>query len=176
MSRKVVVYIAASVDGYIAAPDGDLSFLSKVEKEGEDYGYGAFIATVDTVVVGKNTYDKVFSMGYPFPHADKEAYIITRTERATEGTVHFYTGDVVDLVTELKEKNVKTIFVDGGAFVVNRLLQHGLVDELYLSHIPVLLGDGISLFKRGNPLQNLELQTVKTFDTGLVQLHYRFLK
>jgi dihydrofolate reductase len=176
MSRKVVVYIAASVDGYIAAPDGDLSFLSKVEKEGEDYGYGAFIATVDTVVVGKNTYEKVLSMGYPFPHADKEAYIITRTERVTEGTINFYTGDVVDLVAELKEKNGKTIFIDGGAFVVNRLLQHGLVDELYLSYIPVLLGDGISLFKQGNPLQKLELQTVKTFDTGLVQLHYRFIK
>jgi dihydrofolate reductase len=176
MSRKVVVYIAASVDGYIAAPDGDLSFLSTVEKEGEDYGYGAFIATVDTVVVGKNTYDKVLSMGYPFPHADKDAYIITRTERATEGTVHFYTGDVVELVTKLKEKNGKTIFIDGGAFVVNKLLQHSLIDELYVSYIPVLLGDGIRLFKQGNPFQNLELQTVKTFDTGLVQLHYRFFK
>ncbi|MEJ8844981.1 dihydrofolate reductase family protein [Lacibacter sp. H375] len=176
MQRKVVVYIAASVDGYIAAPDGDLSFLSKVEKEGEDYGYGIFIATVDTVVLGKNTYDKVLSMGYPFPHADKEAYNITRTERATEGTINFYTGDVVDLVGMLKEQNGKTIFIDGGAYVVNRLLQHGLVDELYLSYIPVLLGGGIALFKRGNPLQNLELQTVKTFDTGLVQLHYRFVK
>jgi dihydrofolate reductase len=176
MKRKVVVYLAASVDGYIAAPDGDLSFLSKVEKEGEDYGYATFIATVDTVVLGKNTYDKVLSMGYPFPHADKEAYIITRTERATEGTTHFYTGDVVDLVASLKGQNGKTIFIDGGAFVVNRLLQHGLVDELYLSYIPVLLGDGIALFKQGNPLQNLQLQTVKTFDAGLVQLHYRFVK
>jgi len=174
MSRKVIVYIAASVDGYIAAPDGDLSFLSKVEKEGEDYGYGAFISTVDTVVLGKNTYDKVLSMGYPFPHADKEAYIITRTERATDGTIHFYTGDVVELLTRLKEKNGKNIFIDGGAFVVNRLLSHGLVDELYLSYIPVLLGNGIALFKQGNPLQSLELQTVKTFETGLVQLHYRF--
>lgn len=176
MSRKVIVYIAASVDGYIAAPGGDLSFLSKVEKEGEDYGYGTFISTADTVVVGKNTYDKVLSMGYPFPHADKEAYIITRTERASEGTVHFYTGDVAELLAKLKEKNGKTIFVDGGAFVVNKLLQNCLVDEFYLSYIPVLLGDGIRLFNQGNPLQNLELQTVKAFDTGLVQHHYRFLK
>lgn len=176
MSRKVIVYIAASVDGYIAAPDGDLSFLSKVEREGEDYGYGSFISTVDTVVLGKNTYDKVLSMGYPFPHADKEAYIITRTERETEGTVHFYTDDVVELLAKLKEKNGKNIFIDGGAFVVNRLLEHGLVDELYLSYIPVLLCNGIALFKQGNPLQNLELQTVKTFDTGLVQLHYCFVK
>lgn len=176
MSRKVIMYIAASVDGYIAASDGDLSFLSIVEKEGEDYGYGTFIATVDTVVLGKNTYDKLLSMGYPFPHADKEAYIITRTERATKGTTNFYTGDVVDLVLHLKEQEGKTIFIDGGAFVVNRLLQHGLIDELYLSYIPVLLGDGIVLFKQGNPFQHLELQTAKSFETGLVQLHYRFIK
>lgn len=176
MSRKVIVYIAASVDGFIAGLDGDLLFLSKVEKEGEDYGYAAFISTVDTVVVGKNTYDKVLSMGYPFPHADKEAYIITRTERTTEGTTHFYTGDIAALITTLKKKEGKNIFIDGGAFVVNELLMQGLVDELYLSYIPVLIGSGISLFKQGSSLQNLELQTVKTFDTGLVQLHYRFIK
>ena len=70
----------------------------------------------------------------------------------------------------------KNIFIDGGAYVVNELLKKGLIDELYLSYIPVLLGDGISLFRHGNLLQNLELQTVKTFHTGLVQLHYRFLK
>jgi dihydrofolate reductase len=176
MSRKVIVYIAASVDGYIAAPDGDLSFLSKVEKEGEDYGYAAFISTVDTVVLGKNTYDKILSMGYPFPHADKDAYVITRTERETKGFTHFYKGDVAELITTLKKNEGKNIFIDGGAFVVNELLKKGLVDELYLSYIPVLLGDGIKLFSTGIPLQNLELLTVKKFETGLVQLHYRFVK
>lgn len=176
MSRKVIVYIAASVDGYIAAPDGDLSFLSKVEKEGEDYGYAAFISTVDTVVLGKNTYDKVLSMGYPFPHADKDAYVITRTERETKGFTHFHNGDVAELITTLKKKEGKNIFIDGGAFVVNELLKKELVDELYLSYIPVLLGDGIKLFSTGIPLQNLELLTVKKFETGLVQLHYRFVK
>lgn len=83
---------------------------------------------------------------------------------------------VVELLAKLKEKNGRNIFIDGGAFVVNKLLEYGLIDELYLSYIPVLLGDGIRLFKQGNPLQNLELQIVKTFETGLVQLHYRFIK
>ena len=174
MARKAIVYIAASVDGFIAGPDGDLSFLSSVEKEGEDYGYSAFVETVDTVIVGKNTYDKVLSMGYPFPHADKEAYIITRTERQAEGTTVFYTDDVAELVKNLKAKKGQTIFIDGGAYVVNLLLQEQLIDEIYLSIIPVMLGSGIALFKQGNPIQQLTLQSVKHFDTGLVQLHYLF--
>lgn len=174
MSRKVIVYIAASIDGFIAGPGGDLSFLTSVEKEGEDYGYAAFVATVDTVIVGKNTYDKVLSMGYPFPHADKESYIITRTERPTEGTTRFYTGDVAALVKSLKAKEGQTIFVDGEAYVVNLLLKEQLIDELYLSIIPVMLGSGIALFQHGNPLQAVALQSVKHFDTGLVQLHYQF--
>lgn len=174
MSRKVIVYIAASIDGFIAGPDGDLSFLSSVEKEGEDYGYAAFVKTVDTVIVGKSTYDKVLSMGYPFPHADKESYIITRSERPAEGNITFYTGDVAALVSDLKTKPGQTIFIDGGAYVVNLLLQHQLIDEMYLSIIPVMLGSGIGLFKQGNSLQAAALQSVKQFDTGLVQLHYQF--
>ena len=176
MARKVIVYIAASVDGFIAGPDGDLSFLSSVEKEGEDYGYSAFVETVDTVIVGKNTYDKVLSMGYAFPHANKESYIITRTERAAEGTTVFYSGDTAELVRKLKTKEGQNIFVDGGAYVVNQLLQQQLIDEIYLSIIPVMLGSGIALFKQGNPIQQLSLQSVKHFDTGLVQLHYLFPK
>lgn len=174
MNRKVIVYIAASIDGFIAGPDGNLSFLSSVEKEGEDYGYAAFTATVDTVIVGKNTYDKVLSMGYAFPHSNKESYIITRTEHPAESFVTFYTGDVAALVRNLKAKEGQTIFVDGGAYVVNLLLKHQLIDEIYLSIIPVILGSGISLFKQGNPLQAAVLQSVRHFDTGLVQLHYQF--
>ncbi|NCU03038.1 MAG: dihydrofolate reductase [Chitinophagaceae bacterium] len=173
MSRKVVVYIAASADGFIAGTGDDLSFLSKVEKEGEDYGYADFITKVDTVVLGKRTYDKVLSMGYPFPHADKEAYIITRSEMPQVGHTRFYTGEVEGLVQQLKQQEGRTIFIDGGAYIVNRLLKAGLVDEIYLSVIPVLLGSGIALFAADNPQQQLVLVEAKSFDTGLVQMHYR---
>lgn len=174
MKRKVIVYIAASLDGFIAGPDGDLSFLSQVEKEGEDYGYADFIKTVDTVILGKNTYDKVASMGYAFPHADREAYIITRTARPADGTTSFYTGDVAELVRNLNVKEGKSIFIDGGAYVVNQLLQAQLIDEIFLSVIPVVLGSGIALFEQEIPTQHLLLQSAQNFDTGLVQLHYRF--
>lgn len=170
--RKVILYIAMSLDGYIAKLNDDISFLSMVEQEGEDYGYSAFTATVDAVILGRRTYDKVLSMGIDFPHADKDTYVITRTSQATVGSVKFYTGSIPNLVTLLKSKPGKNIFVDGGALVANELLRYNLIDELYISIIPTLLGDGISLFKSGRPETQLKLVSAKSFDKGLVQLHY----
>ena len=173
MERKVVLYIAASLDGYIAAPGDDLSFLSVAEQEGEDYGYGAFIKTVDTVIVGRKTYDWVMKHVPRFPHADKESYVMTRTEKPAVGNTRFYTGAINELVTGLKSKEGATIFVDGGAEVVNSLLRHQLIDEFIVSIIPVLLGNGTRLFQEGFVQQHLVLQDAKPFSTGLVQLHYK---
>jgi len=170
--RKVILYIAMSLDGYVATRNDDLGFLSIVEQEGEDYGYADFVKTVDTVIVGRKTYDKVRSMGYEFPYSDKDAYIITRTTRPSVGTVKFYTGSLNKLVTRLKSETGKHIFVDGGAEIVNGLLNDDLIDEFYISVIPVLLGDGIPLFKSDRPEVVLELISSKSFDKGLVQLHY----
>ena len=170
--RKVILYIAMSLDGYIATRDDDLGFLSMVEQKGEDYGYSDFVKTVDTVIVGRKTYDKVRSMGYEFPYSDKDAYIITRTARPSVGSVKFYTGSLKDLVERLINEAGNHIFVDGGAEIVNELLKDGLIDEFYISVIPVLLGDGISLFKGGRPEIGLKLISSKSFDKGLVQLHY----
>jgi dihydrofolate reductase len=176
MSRKLILFIAASVDGYIAGPNDDLSFLSIVEHEGEDYGYADFTKNIDTVILGKRTYDKVMSMGIPFPYADKETFIITRTPEQTQGLINFYTGDLKLLVHDLKQKEGKNIFCDGGAYVVNILLQHGLIDEVILSIIPVLLGDGTRLFKNGFNMQRLNLIRLNNYPKGLIQMHYKLLK
>ena len=173
MSRKVILYIATSLDGYIAKPNDDLSFLSIVEQEGQDYGYADFVKTVDTVIVGRKTYDKVISMGFDFPHADKDAYIITRTLRPTIGSVKFYSGDLKTLVGKLKTESGKNIFCDGGAEMVNELLKYNLIDEFIISVIPILVGNGTKLFKDNRPEQKLELVSVKSFDKGLTQLHFK---
>jgi dihydrofolate reductase len=175
-NRSVCVYIAASLDGYIAAPGDDLSFLSRVEQEGEDYGYAAFTETVDTVIIGRKTYDWVMNQVSQFPHADKEAYVITRAERPPVGNTRFYTGDIKELVQGLKGKEGKNIFVDGGAEVVNSLLKEGLVDELIISIIPVLLGAGTRLFQEGFPQQGVRLREARTFEKGLVQLSYQVMR
>lgn len=171
-NRKLILYIAMSLDGYIAAPGDNIDFLSAVESPGEDYGYGAFIETVDTVILGRRTYDKVLSFGIPFPHADRQTFVITRESRPAEGNVQFYSGNIKLLVEQLKSEQGKNIFCDGGAQVVNELLKHQLIDEFYLSVIPVLLGDGTTLFKAGRPQEDLKLVSATSFERGLVQLHY----
>lgn len=170
--RKLILYIAMSLDGYIAAPGDDLSFLNPMMKEEEDYGYGAFIKTVDTVILGRKTYDWVMKQVDTFPHADKEAYVITSKARPPVGNTHFYTGELKELIASLKQKKGNTIFCDGGAVLVNALLKDRLIDELIISVIPVLLSGGTRLFAGNNQSQTLVLKECKTYSTGLVQLHY----
>ena len=162
-----------SLDGYIATKDNSLDFLSLVEKAGEDYGYNNFVKSVDTVIIGRKTYDKVIEMGFEYPHTDKEVYILTRSEKAQIGSFKFYTGDLKQLIKTLKNQSGKNIYCDGGAQVANKLMEYDLIDEYIISVIPILLGEGIKLFKDGRPEQKLELITAKQFDKGLCQLHYK---
>lgn len=170
--RKVILYIAASLDGYIAKPDGDIRWLSQVEMPDEDYGYHAFIKTVDTIIMGRKTYDKVLTLVPEYPHLDKKSYIITRTAQSTEGNLVFYTGSLKGLVEELKSKPGKNIYVDGGGEIVNAMLEDGLIDEFIISVIPVLLGGGIRLFNAGWKEQKLQVLDCKGFQSGLIQMHY----
>jgi dihydrofolate reductase len=171
--RKVILYIAASLDGYIAKPDDDLSFLSIVREKDEDYGYADFIKSVDTVILGRKTYDWVMTQVPEFPHADKNSFIITRSPRPAIGKTTFYTGRLKDLIVKLKTGQGKNIYIDGGAEIVNELLKEKLIDEFIISVIPVLLGNGTKLFKDGRPEQKLELLSAKQFAKGLTQLHYK---
>jgi dihydrofolate reductase len=173
--RILSLFIAQSLDGYIAKPNEDLSFLKIVEKEGEDYGYGKFISTVDTIIIGRKTYDYVLrEIGSShYDNGERDVYVITGTERPGVGKVKFHTGDPAELVKKLKCENGKNIYCDGGAEIINELLQGDVVDEFIISIIPVLLGNGTKLFKDGRPEQSLELVSAKSFETGLTQLHYK---
>lgn len=161
-----------SLDGYIAKPDDDLSFLSLVEMEGQDYGYSKFIKTIDTVIMGRKTYDWVMKQVKVFPHSDLDSYIISRSPGQTIGKTKFYSGDLKELILALKKVKGKNIFIDGGAEIVNELLKEKLIDEFYISIIPILLGDGVRLFNTGFTEQKLKLITSEQFATGLTQLRY----
>jgi len=174
MTRKLIIYIATSLDGYIARPDGTFGFLKLVEKEGEDYGYAEFTATIDTIILGRKTYDWVLREIGPahYDNGDRAVYVITRTERPAVGKTTFYNGNLTKLVQQLKAAPGKNIYCDGGAEIITELLKHDLIDELIISVVPILLGEGTRLFKDGRPEQALKLVSTKQFDTGLVQLHY----
>ncbi len=173
--RTLSIFIAASLDGYIAKPNDDLSFLKLVEKEGEDYGYTEFTANIDTIIIGRKTYDWVLGKigASHYDNGERNVYVITRNEKPGVGKTTFYTGDLTELVQQLKRENGKNIYCDGGAEIVNELLKNDLIDEFIISVIPVLVGDGTRLFEDGRPEQQLEFLGAKTFDTGLTQLHYK---
>ncbi|TAM93243.1 MAG: dihydrofolate reductase [Chitinophagaceae bacterium] len=173
--RTLSLYIATSLDGYIAKPNDDLSFLKLVEKDGEDYGYAEFTATVDTIILGRKTYDYVHrEMGSSYyDNGNRNVYVITRTEKPSVGRTTFYTGDLTQLVKQLQSENGENIYCDGGAEIINELLKNDLIDEFIISVIPVLVGNGTKLFNDHRPEQILELVSSKSFETGLIQLHYR---
>jgi len=176
MSRpRCSVFIASSLDGYIARADGSLEWLSVVEREGEDYGYGEFLGGVDALVMGRKTYDTVLGFD-EWPFAGKRCIVLTHarppSSRADE---EFASGAPAVLLEQLGREGVRRVYVDGGA-VIRQFLAAGLVDDLTLSVIPVLLGGGIRLFDadpRGRaPAVSLRLASARTFDSGLCQLRY----
>lgn len=169
--RRVVVYIAASVDGFIAKKNGDLGFLSAVETPGQDYGYAEFVNGVDAVIMGRKTHDKALSFGGAFPHAGRVCYVASRKKRGGDANAEFV-RDPAKLIAKLKKAPGKDIFCDGGAELVNALLKKDLVDVLIVSLIPVLLGDGIPLFQGRRPEKKLRLAGVSSYPSGLVQLRY----
>jgi dihydrofolate reductase len=173
--RKLSLFIATSLDGYIAKPNDDLSFLKIVEKEGEDYGYAEFTANIDTVIIGRKTYDYVLKEigASHYDNGQRDVYVITRTARPSVGRTTFYSGNLTELVQRLKSEKGKNIYCDGGAEIINELLQCDLIDEFIISVIPILVGKGTRLFKDNRPEQQLEFVKAKTFETGLMQLHYK---
>jgi dihydrofolate reductase len=172
MPRELVLYIAQSLDGFIAPPDEDLSFLNAVAVEGEDYGYADFVASCDTVIMGRRTYDKVAAMGVPDPHPERTLYIITSRPGPSTERIIFHTGDPIALVKELKAQPGKRIYSDGGAQLVDALIKADLIDRYIISTIPVLLGGGIRLFKDGRSQGALKMLRGQVYPSGLVQGEY----
>lgn len=176
--RKLILYISMSLDGFIATKDDDLSWLSIVEQEGEDYGYTEFNDSIDTYIVGRKTYDVVIKLtGGVFPPAEShQCFIITRQILNDENGVTFYNGDIEELINRLKKEKGKNIYCDGGAEIVKLLMDKNLIDEYIVSVIPILLGDGKRLFKGNTPRINLKALPSRQYKSGLVQLHYQRIK
>lgn len=164
------VFIATSLDGYIARPDGTFDFLSIVERPGEDYGFADFFATVDALVVGRNTYQT--ALGFPeWPYAGKRCIVLTHREAPSVHGEQFFSGAAPALVEQLALAGAQRLYVDGGA-VIRDFLAAGLIDDMTLSVVPVLLGRGIPLFGAEVPEQRLKLESSQAYASGLVQLRY----
>ncbi|NGY81468.1 dihydrofolate reductase [Bacillus megaterium] len=169
MKKKIVVYIAASLDGYIARENGEIDWLESVEGEG-DNGYEAFYQTCDAVVMGKATYDHVLKLTPEFPYLGKKCYVFSRSAQGKDQYVEFINESVALFLNNLSQETKKIRLV-GGADILADFLTAKRVDEFIISVIPVLLGAGIPLFKRGIPEMNLKLTDIKQYGQ-IAQLYY----
>ena len=166
--RTLALFISASLDGYIARPDGGIDWLFV----DQDYGYSAFYASIDTILLGRRTYDQMLTAG-DFPYADKQCYVFSSRPLAwTAEHVSTVSVDAGEFITELKQGEGGKIWLVGGAALIKTCLERDLIDEFVVSIHPLILGGGIPLFPSTESGRRLNLQSVKTFDTGLVQICY----
>ena len=168
---RISVFIAVSMDGFIARADGGLDWLKRVECPGEDYGYQAFIDTVDTVVIGRETYDAVIGFG-EWPFLNKLVTVLTHRPLDPKHGETTYSGAMRPLQENLEEMGARRVYLDGGV-VIRQGLTEGVIDDLTLSWIPVLLGSGRPLFATGIPESEWHMVNVRGFPKGLVQATYK---
>lgn len=163
MTRKIRLFIAQSLDGYIATREESLDWLFEVEGKG-DNGYGTFFADIDTVVMGKRTYEWLLAQEngeYPYP--EMKGVIFSHSAFVAPDNVQVVSGSVADWAkAELGEEG-KDIWVVGGGELIRQFLEADLVDELIITTAPVLLGDGVRLFPPRSYASKLELVGVKTY-------------
>lgn len=174
--RRLILYIAQSLDGKIARLNGDVDWLDQFNAvENEDYGYAAFLETVDTTLMGNRTYEKVLTFGIDFPYADKENYVFTR-QKGKQDTeyVKFIGDDIAAFVAGIKQEEGKNIWLIGGSEINTVLFNAGLIDELRLFTMPVTLGEGIPLFAEGVTEKSLKLVEVSTYAVGIICKKYVF--
>lgn len=170
------VFIATSLDGFIARADGDIDWLLKLDDPGEDHGYSAFIADKDAIVMGRGSYEKVLTFS-PWPYSLPVLVLSkqlagTPVPAALEGKVRFTNLAPKDALAELAGQGVRRIYVDGGQ-LVQSFLKEGLLADMVITTIPVLIGSGRSLFGEVPEDIPLKLVASRSFPSGLVQSTYR---
>jgi dihydrofolate reductase len=170
--RKVVLGLGISLDGYIARLDDSVDFLFMPK----DYSMGPFMATIDTAIMGRKTYEAGLKMGGggSFGGYSMSFYVMSRSLPPGErGGVTFTDQSPAALIAQIRKRKGNDIWLMGGGELARDFLKVDLVDELYLGVVPVLLGEGLPLFPSGFPQRNLALIENKTFSKGLIALKYR---
>ncbi|MFN6481437.1 MULTISPECIES: dihydrofolate reductase family protein [unclassified Nostoc] len=170
---KVTLYIAASLDGYIARSNGKIEWLSILDTEDEDYGYTDFYESIDAIVLGSKTYEVGLSFN-EWPYPGKKSFVFTQRHlQCDREDVVFVSDPVKQALADIEAQSLENIWLVGGGKLINSFLQHSLIDEYIISTIPIILGGGIPLFPPPSPEEELELIHSKQYPTGLLQTHYR---
>lgn len=172
MTRKIILNLAISVDGYIASETGGFDWIvgyddDKLDTE-KKLDFTAFLNDVDVVVMGKNCYNQNFHNDFK----DKKVYVATSQNLQDYDNIHFINGDICNEILEERNKEGKDIYLFGGGVLVDSFIKADIIDEYIIGIIPTILGSGRSLFLKNNPKIDLHLQEY-FIDKGVTILKYR---
>ncbi len=171
--RKIILYIATSLDGFIADKNGELDWLKGDGSDEHNMGsYDDFIQTIDTVILGHTTYHQIITelAVDNWPYKGKMSYVITSKNLEDKEDIKLC-SDLLDLINKLKNQDGKDIWICGGANIANQLLKENLVDKIIISIIPTILGEGTKLFEKGLPETKLKLLSSRNYN-GITDLVY----
>lgn len=171
MSRKIILNLAMSIDGYIASEDGGFDWIvgdgsDKLDTE-KKWDYNEFLKNVDVVVMGKKCYDQNFHNDFK----DKKVYVATSQNIENHDNVYFINGDVCKIILEEQKNEGKDIFLFGGGILIDSFIKANIIDEYIVGIIPTILGKGRPLFLHNNPKIDLTLQDC-IVDKGITILKY----
>ena len=172
--RKVILYIAMSLDGYIADRKGNVNWLAGQDDAGEQIDtYGAFINEVDTVVMGWNTYRQITTELSPeeWPYQGLTTYVITHRRQPSSADIRFVQEEPCSLVRRLREEQGRAIWICGGSRIIQPLVREDLLDVYHISVIPTILGAGLPLFAEISQKIKLKLRSTQVY-TGIVESVY----
>ena len=169
---EISVFLGVSLDGYIAGKNHDLSWLGHYATDDpETTGYSELMRNTDALVMGRHTYEAIRHLD-PWPFGDRRVIVLTSRRLVAEHNECFFSGSLRELAAVLAAEGVRHVYLDGGR-VVREALEAGLVDNLTLSWLPLLLGEGIPLFGGGLPSSDWITQFVRWLPSGIVQASYR---
>lgn len=172
--KKIILYIAASLDQRIAEPDGSIEWLSEFPITGElDYGYKELMASIDTIIMGGRSWRELSNMDAMGTYANKTVYVVSRHNWGEKENLKFITEDVIERITTLRCEPGKDIWLFGGGELVSMLLAADLVDEMRIAYIPVILGMGIPLFPEQPKESKWELKSSKLYNSGILKVNYK---
>lgn len=169
--KKIILYIAASLDQRIAEPDGSLEWLNEFPNpEKTDYGYKDLLASADTVIMGGRTYREFLNMDIIWPYSGQMAYVVSHHNWGEKENIKFITENIIETISELRNQEGKDIMLVGGGELTSMLLAADLIDEMCILYIPVILGKGIALFPEQPKESTWKITKTEIYDSGVLKV------
>ena len=171
--KKIILYIAASLDQRIAEPDGSLEWLNEFPNpEKADYGYKELLVSADTVLMGGRTYREFLNMDIIWPYSQQTTYVVSHHNWDEKENVKFITENITETISELRNQGGKDILLVGGGELISALLTAKLIDEIQICYFPIILGKGIPLFPSNHIGSTWKYIGSTAYNSGVLKVDY----